>query len=216
MPQTKKQNYLTIKGNGKSEIDRKKSRFLGSAARAKDEASALKFIDKIKNANKKANHNAYAYVVGPHDHIQRKNDDGEPTNTSGLSILNDIKHKHLHNVVVVVTRYFGGTELGASHLARTYGETASAAIENGGIVKRVLQTKIDLQISYHQFGTLKYNLHQNNVHIINVHYTNNVTVTVSINTPEVKTFLKTFTNLLNDQYKSKIGSQQYVEIDYQP
>ena len=211
-----KRNYLTIKKYGIYEIDRKKSRFIGRAQRASSETEAIQFINRIKANNKRANHNAYGYVTGYRDHIQRKNDDGEPTNTSGLSILNDIKHKHLHNAVVVVTRYFGGTELGASHLARTYGETASKAIERAGIVKKVLQTQIKLQIDYRQLGSLKYYLIQHHYHIAHIKYTNNVTVTVAVNSPQVKAFIKRIINLLSDKLQYKVGSEHYTEVDYQP
>lgn len=210
------QNYLTIKEHQQAipfEIVRKRSRFIGRAKRVGNEKEALQFINAVKGANKKASANAYAYVIGRDDHIQRKNDDGEPNNTSGLSVLNDIKHKNLHNVVVVVTRYFGGTELGASHLARTYGETASGAIEKADIVKQVMQTQVELRLNYNLFGKLQYYLHQNHYHIVNIKYTDQVVVTVSIDTPKVKAFIKEITNLLSDRFKYQIGKEKYTEID---
>ena len=210
----KKLNYLTIKKDGRFEIDRKKSRFIGHVHRAKDEVDAKKFIQKIKDQNPKATHNCYAYMIGKDDHVQRKNDNGEPNSTAGTPMLDVLKFKHLHNVVVVVTRYFGGIKLGAGGLIRAYSNITSDTIDHTGVVQRILQTEINLTIDYSQLSPLKYYLTQHHYNLINIQYTSKVKVTVAIDVPKVKAFKAKIVNLLDDQLQFQVGGKKYFEIDY--
>ena len=210
----KKLNYLTVKKDGHFEIDRKKSRFIGHVHRAKNETDAQNFIQKIKDQNPKATHNCYAYLIGKDDHIQRKNDNGEPNSTAGTPMLDVLKFKHLHNVVIVVTRYFGGIKLGAGGLIRAYSNITSATINHTGVVQRILQTKINLIINYSQLNPLKYYLTQHSYNLINIAYTSHVTVTVAIDTPQIKKFKQKIINILADQIRFQVGKETYFEIEY--
>ncbi|QBP18818.1 YigZ family protein [Acetilactobacillus jinshanensis] len=210
----KKLNYLTIKQFGTFELDIRKSRFIGHVQRIKNEAEAKQFINKIKDQNKKATHNCFGYVIGKDDHIQRKSDNGEPANTAGTPILDVIKMKHLHNVVVVITRYFGGIKLGAGGLIRAYSNITTDTINNTGIVQRILQTKIDVIVDYHEFNPLNYYLKQNHYNVINTEYTSKVTVTVAVNTPDIKTFKNKIISLLSNRVTFKVGKKMYFEVDY--
>ena len=107
------EEYLTVGGTGQDMVVIKRSKFIGTAAPASDEAEALAFIEKIKDEHKQATHNVYAYQIGENNQLQRFSDDGEPSGTAGMPVLEVIKQMDLRNVVVVVTRYFGGTLLGA-------------------------------------------------------------------------------------------------------
>src|SRR5699024_10060695 len=115
-----------------------KSRFIGYVKRVETEENALAFIDEIKKKHHDATHNCSAYLIGEHDQIQKANDDGEPTGTAGVPILEVLKKKKLKDTAVVVTRYFGGVKLGAGGLIRAYGSTTSKAINATGIVVREL------------------------------------------------------------------------------
>ncbi|WP_439646091.1 IMPACT family protein [Secundilactobacillus silagei] len=114
----------------------KKSRFICSVQRATTKETADVFIESVRQANPKANHNCFAYMLGEHDEIQRESDDGEPSGTAGVPILEVLKRMALHDVVAVVTRYFGGTKLGAGGLIRAYSNSTSRAIEQVGLVKK--------------------------------------------------------------------------------
>jgi len=102
-----RENYLTVKGYGESEIVISKSRFLTYIERAETEEDAISFIDRIKKMHHNATHNCSAYIIGEHDNIQKANDDGEPSGTAGVPMLEVLKKQGLKDTVVVVTRYFG-------------------------------------------------------------------------------------------------------------
>ena len=130
-----KKPYLTIKENGEATIEIKKSEFICSLARTETEEEARAFIDEIKTKHRKATHNCFAYMIGLNDEIQRESDNGEPSGTAGVPILEVLKNLELHNVTAVVTRYFGGIKLGAGGLIRAYSNATSNAIEKVGVVR---------------------------------------------------------------------------------
>ncbi|MBW1605967.1 YigZ family protein [Lactobacillus sp. Sy-1] len=210
----KEQTYLTVKSSGANEIIIKKSRFIGSVKRVKTEEEAKAFVDQITEENKSATHNCYAYMVGQDDHIQRKSDNGEPSGTAGLPILDAIKLKQLHDVAVVVTRYFGGIKLGAGGLIRAYSNATTEAINHIGVVERILQTKISIQIEYSLLEQLKYFLNLEAVYIDDIQYGADVDVIVAVPADEVDHFEKQIVELLNDRAKITPGDQEYFEVDY--
>ncbi len=110
--------YYTVKLEGSDQQIIQKSRFIGYVKRVTTEEQAQNFILSIKKKHNDANHNCSAYMIGEHDHIQKANDDGEPSGTAGVPILEVLKKRELKDTVVVVTRYFGGTNLGAGGLIR--------------------------------------------------------------------------------------------------
>lgn len=123
------QPYLSIGAPSAAELVEKKSRFIGQAAPATSEQQAQAFIEQVRAKYRDASHHVYAMQIGPQDQIQRSNDAGEPAGTAGRPTLEAIKNADLHNLVVVVTRYFGGTLLGAGGLTRAYGKTAQLALQ---------------------------------------------------------------------------------------
>ncbi|UQS86988.1 YigZ family protein [Nicoliella spurrieriana] len=210
----KEQTYLTVKTSGSNEIDIKKSRFIGSVKRVKTEAEAKEFVAQIIEENKSATHNCFAYMVGQDDHIQRKSDNGEPSGTAGLPILDAIKLKQLHDVAVVVTRYFGGIKLGAGGLIRAYSNATTEAINKVGVVERILQTKINIEIEYSLLEQLKYFLEQSDIYIDDIQYGADVTVVVAVPADQIEGFKKQVIELLNDRAKISTGDQEYFEVDY--
>lgn len=118
---------------GKSEIIVKKSRFIGQAAPVFSEEEALEFIASVRQAHPGATHCVYAYSVGLGDFAEKASDDGEPKGTAGYPVLEVIKKRDLQNVVCTVTRYFGGTKLGAGGLIRAYTNAASLALDDAGL-----------------------------------------------------------------------------------
>ena len=117
--------YFTVKGYGEHEIIIEKSRFICYVSRATTEEEAQSFIQNIKKKHWDATHNCSAYLIGAHDQIQKANDDGEPSGTAGVPMLEVLKKRKLKDTVVVVTRYFGGIKLGAGGLIRAYSKSTS-------------------------------------------------------------------------------------------
>ncbi|GAA3614466.1 YigZ family protein [Secundilactobacillus similis] len=207
------ENYLTLKANGQHTIDIKKSQFICSLARISTKEEAEAFIEATRKANPKANHNCFAYLLGEHDDVQRESDDGEPSGTAGVPILEVLKMTDLHNVCAVVTRYFGGIKLGAGGLIRAYSNATSRGIEAVGVVKRVLQTDLALTVSYANFDKLNYYLQQNTVSVLDTTYAENVTVQIAVDVPDVEATQTAVTNLLAGQVTFAVGEDHYHDVD---
>ena len=156
-------NYKSIHKEGRDEIIINKSRFIGTACPVETEEEALEFIDKIKKEFKDATHNVYAYVIGENSNIQRFSDDGEPSGTAGMPVLNVIKQENIKNVAVVVTRYFGGVLLGAGGLVRAYTKSSKIALESGIIVDKKLFYDVLFKLDYTLLGKMDNELLKNNV-----------------------------------------------------
>ncbi len=206
---------LTIANNHTFEQTIKKSRFICSLAKVHSEDEAQTFINSVQAANKKANHNCFAYTIGDHFEIKRESDNGEPSGTAGLPILNTLEKENLHDVVAVVTRYFGGIKLGAGGLIRAYGGTASLAINEVGLVQRVLQKQVIVTVSYSNHEKLKYYLAQNNLSTANEEFGTNVQLTILVNEESVDDTIQDLTNQFNDSLSFQIGEPQMIEIPYE-
>ena len=154
-------NYKSVHKEGRDEIIINKSRFIGTACPVESEEEALEFIDRIKKEFKDATHNVYAYVIGENSNIQRFSDDGEPSGTAGIPVLNVIKQENLRNVAVVVTRYFGGVLLGAGGLVRAYTKGAKIALDSGIIVDKNLFYDVSFKIDYTLLGKMENELLKN-------------------------------------------------------
>ena len=168
--------YYTIKNEAVTEFEEKKSTFIGHALRVYDESEARDYIKKIKSQNKEARHNVYAYIIGENLGIQRYSDDGEPQGTAGIPVLDVIKKIGVTDVVVVVTRYFGGILLGKGGLARAYSKAASSSIKEGGVVEKVKGVPLKINFDYDALGKLQYLFEQNQWFIEDTIYTDKVEV----------------------------------------
>src|SRR5699024_8996911 len=177
--------YYTVNKSGSTELIIQKSRFIGYIKRVETEEAAQQFIDDIKKKHHDATHNCSAYIIGDHDQIQKANDDGEPSGTAGVPMLEVLKRQTLKNTAVVVTRYFGGTKLGAGGLIRAYGSTTSETIKATGIVKRQLMQGFSVTIDYTLLGMLENAFHQSNHIVDSINYLEQVEFIVYADVNEV-------------------------------
>ena len=122
------ESYTTIEGTAEAAIVEKKSEFIAAASFADTEQAALRFLEEVRARHRTANHNVYAYLLRQGGRT-RYSDDGEPQKTAGLPVLEVLRHSGLTDLIVVVTRYFGGTLLGTGGLVRAYTAAAQAALE---------------------------------------------------------------------------------------
>lgn len=164
---------LTIFNEASDEFEEKKSVFIGQIKHAQNEEEARKYIDSIIKKQKKARHNVYAYIL-KEGNIERYSDDGEPSGTSGISVLNVLEKYGLSDVVLVVTRYFGGILLGASGLSQAYRRAAYMAVKKSEIMEEVNGHKIKLRISYEILSKMEYELNKNHIKIENISYSDKV------------------------------------------
>lgn len=147
--------YRTVEQFGQDEVMIEKSTFIGYAKPISSEEEALAFIQEIKKKHRDATHNVPAYVLGEHNDIQRCNDDGEPSGTAGVPVLEVLKKEDVRDVAVVVTRYFGGIKLGTGGLVRAYTKGAKIALEAAGIITKVLYQVVIVSVDYTMLGTLQ-------------------------------------------------------------
>src|SRR5699024_12838026 len=131
--------YFTVNKSGSDEYFIQKSRFIGYIKRVETEEAAQDFIKEIKKKHHDATHNCSAYLIGQSDEVQKANDDGEPSGTAGLTMLEVLKKQQLKDTVVVDTCYFGRVKLGTGGLIRAYGTATSEAIQKTGVGERSIR-----------------------------------------------------------------------------
>lgn len=207
------ENYRTIKEDGIHEIDIKKSRFICHLKRVKTEEEAIGFIDEIKKEHWKATHNCSAYTLGMNDEIQRAHDDGEPSGTAGVPMLEIFLKRDLKNVVAVVTRYFGGVKLGAGGLIRAYGGSVNEAVKEIGLIERQLQLLIDVTVSYSQSGGVEHSLRQAHYTVQDISYTDNVTFHCVVPVEYEEIFKNDVINWTSDDADIIVGKKAWIEVD---
>ena len=146
---------LCLKG-GSGEVVEKKSRFIAQVSPVKNEEEALQFIARIRKENRDARHNCYAYVTGPGGSIEKFSDDGEPSKTAGMPMLDLLRKRGLKNVCVVVTRYFGGILLGTGGLVRAYTAACTAGLDACVTAERQQGVLATWTVDYGLYGKLQY------------------------------------------------------------
>ena len=203
--------YYTVKDSGENEIVIEKSRFIAHVARTETEEEAQEFIQNIKKAHWNATHNCSAYMIGEHDQIQKANDDGEPSGTAGVPILEVLKKKHLKDTVVVVTRYFGGIKLGAGGLIRAYSKATSEGINATGVVQRKLMRIISTKVDYTWLGKLENELRSSVYLIKEIHYLDTVVIDTYVEEEQTESFTQWMIELTNGQGEISNGELVYLE-----
>ncbi|MGP7818551.1 YigZ family protein [Niallia sp. 01092] len=203
--------YHTVQGYGEHELIIQKSRFIAHIQRVETEEKAQEFIQEIKKKHKDATHNCSAYLIGEHDQIQKANDDGEPSGTAGVPMLEVLKKKHLKDTVVVVTRYFGGIKLGAGGLIRAYGKATSEGIAATGVVERKLMRIISTSIDYTFLGKLENELRSSPYQIKEIHYLEAVEIETFIEIDHIQDFKDWITDLTNGQAIITEKEEVYLE-----
>ncbi|NKE06811.1 YigZ family protein [Mesobacillus selenatarsenatis] len=206
-------SYFTVKGHGINEIEIQKSRFIAFISRAETEEQAQQFIMDIKKKNWNATHNCSAYLIGENDQIQKANDDGEPSGTAGVPILEVLKKKQLKDTVVVVTRYFGGIKLGAGGLIRAYGKATSEGLSATGIVERKLMQVMHTTIDYTLLGKVENELRSSVYQLKHIHYLDKVTLETYVEEAKKNEFTEWMVELSNGQAEIHDGEVIYMEED---
>lgn len=207
-------HYYTVKQSGEHEIVIEKSRFIAQIARVETEAEAQEFIQTIKKRHWNATHNCSAYLIGENDQIQKANDDGEPSGTAGVPILEVLKKRHLKDTVIVVTRFFGGIKLGAGGLIRAYGKSTSEGLNAVGIVERRLVQIMHVKVDYTWLGKLEKELRASEYTIKEIHYLDTVEIESYVSEDKVESFSSWMVELTNGQCEIQGGAMVYLEEDY--
>ncbi len=194
-------NYRTLKGFGSAKLVVKKSVFIGYASPASTKGEASAFIEKIKSHHIDATHNVSAYLINDRKNFSVSyDDDGEPRGSAGRPVLKLIQNRRLTNIVVVVTRYFGGIKLGYGGLVRAYSDTASLAIENAGIIEVYETGQFDVIFPYNLFHIVRETVEKAGGRIVGEEYGELVKFTIETRKDEAERLMK----LLAEKTKGKI------------
>lgn len=207
-----RKDYHTIQGYGESEIVIQKSRFITYVNRAETEEQAQEFINNIKEKHKSANHNCSAYIIGEHDNIQKANDDGEPSGTAGVPMLEVLKKQGLQDTVVVVTRYFGGIKLGGGGLIRAYGKATTEGIDVAKVVERKLHHLMKVSIDYTWLGKVENEVRNSVYPLKEIIYADQVEVLVFTKANEEADFINWMAEITNGQAKIEIVEKEFLEF----
>ena len=189
--------YRTLEASGRTEHRVEGSRFVADAMPASTREEVSDEIGAVRDREPKATHHCWAYRLGRTGDDVRYEDDGEPGGTAGQPILRQIDARALTNTLVVVTRYFGGTELGTGGLARAYGEAADGALDRASVVERVVRTPVHLRFQYDDTAPAQRILRRFDTEVRDSTYTDVTTLEVGVRQSEVKAFVEAFTNALS-------------------
>ena len=203
-------SYKTLHQYGEDKYIVEKSTFIGYAKPIKTEEEAVEFINEIKKKHKDATHNVWAYTVGENMNIQRYSDDGEPQGTAGIPTLEVIKKEDLRDVVVVVTRYFGGIKLGAGGLVRAYTKGAKVGIEAGIVIEKVKYTEVKIKIDYNLLGKIQNEIMNLELTIKDTIYGEDVEIIVYVRNEDVENLKSRIIDITNAKANVTLGEEYYL------
>lgn len=206
--------YKTVKSENNDEFVEKRSRFIGYCRPAATEQEALDYINKIRSKHWDATHNVYAYIIRETG-VKRCSDDGEPQKTAGVPVLDVLEKNGLTDVVVVVTRYFGGIMLGAGGLVRAYSHGSRIAVEAAGIIAMRECLLCNVSCSYSQYGKIAALVPECAGVIDDTKFTDVVSISFHISEEERKRLDKEIAEATGGTVKTeKSGSKFFVFEDF--
>lgn len=206
-------SIITIKQAHSIENVISKSRFIAYIKPVSTENEAKAFIDEIKTKHKDATHNCSAYTVGPEMNIQKANDDGEPSGTAGIPMLEILKKQEIHNVCVVVTRYFGGIQLGAGGLIRAYSGAVRDVIYDIGRVELREAIPVTVTLDYDQTGKFEYELASTTFLLREQFYTDKVSYQIDVVKNEYDAFIDFLNRITSGNYDLKQEDLKLLPFD---
>lgn len=187
--------YKTLLKQSEDSFVIHKSRFIGHGCPCETEEAALAFLAEIREKHRDANHNCYAYIIGPNMGVMRYSDDGEPGGTAGMPIIEVMKARGVTNCAVVVTRYFGGILLGAGGLVRAYSQGAAAALNACGVGVMHPTARYLMEIPYPMLSRMDYFLKDQPVLVEDKDYTDVISYTFVIRVADEEGFLAQLTDM---------------------
>lgn len=159
---------------GCGEITQKKSRFIATVEPVKTEEEAVAFLECTRKKYWDATHSCTAFTIGPRHQLTRCSDDGEPAGTAGRPMLDVLLGEDVHDVAVVVTRYFGGTLLGTGGLVRAYSQAVQEGLKNTVILEKCRAVRLEIRTDYHGIGKIQYLLGQSRIAVLRSEYAEDV------------------------------------------
>ena len=209
---SKKISYKTVAKSCETLFIEKKSKFITNVYPVETEDEALEFLAGVRKKYSDATHNVYAYIIDENN-IFRYSDDGEPSGTAGMPVLDTIRKEGLVDVLVVVTRYFGGTLLGTGGLVHAYSMGAKQGLLEAGIITRTLCNIVEVTTDYNLVGKIQYKIATENYILEDTVYDNDVTFKICTKIEETQKLIDEITDLTNGRAILKVMSEpKYIDV----
>ena len=205
-------SYSTVLSSASAEIVIEKSRFIGQSFHVEDLEETENIIKEVKKKYYDATHNCFAYIIGEDMSIAKASDDGEPSSTAGVPMLELMKKLNLTNTLVMATRYFGGIKLGASGLIRAYAKTAKISLEANSIVNKDVFNRIILEIDYSLIGRIQKFLENNQIIHDAPIFTEKVELNLYEKDEKIEGLQKDLLDITNANCKLVIGDKLYLNF----
>lgn len=204
-------SIIFLKEGGEGYYEEKKSRFLAACYRIESEEEAVGLIEAVKKKYWDARHNCYAYVLGANNELMRFSDDGEPSGTAGKPILEVLTARGIHNCLIIVTRYFGGTLLGTGGLVRAYQKSSIDAVDNSILARRTKGSRITISTDYSSAGKIQYVAQQNGWMLTDTIYAADVSLVIEVPMPERERVVKEAVQITSG--KAVINEENDIDIE---
>lgn len=206
-------SYRIIKEFTQASFIERKSEFISYTTPATSEEEAIAFINQIRKKHYDATHNCFAYIIGEGSMVQRSSDDGEPSGTAGMPILQVLKKEELTNIVLVVTRYFGGILLGAGGLIRAYTEGAALAIKNAK--KQIVRPfeVFHINIDYTYLGKIQHEISKKTYTLFDTQFSENVLMIILIEPKDKEDFTSDIMEWTSGSAIIEHKGQEMIKID---
>ncbi len=209
MPQIQHPPYRCLEEGGTGEIIEKKSRFIATVRKVESEEEATAFIEELKKKYWDASHNCSAFVIGQGARLTRCSDDGEPSGTAGRPMLEVLLQEGICNIAVVVTRYFGGTLLGAGGLVRAYVAAVKAGLDESLVVTMCYATRLKIITNYTDIGKIQYLLNKQGILQRNAEYTDIVSLEAVFPAEEEGRLIKELTEATAGRVQTEVLAREY-------
>jgi uncharacterized YigZ family protein len=207
-----KEAFNTVYEDGFGEIIVKKSKFIASIHPVNSEEEAVEYIETLKKKYWDATHNCSAFIIGLDNPLMRCSDDGEPSKTAGRPMLDVLIAHDLTNLVVVVTRYFGGTLLGTGGLVKAYQSAVLEGLKNSIVIKKELGSMLELTTDYNFIGKIQYFIGQEQFSVMSSEFTDIVKLTLLVPPSRKSEFFKKVTELTSGSANITEKEQVYFSI----
>lgn len=204
-------SVIFFKKGGEGYYEEKKSRFLAAAYRISDEQEALAYIEAARKKYWDARHSCYAYVLGGNNELMRFSDDGEPSGTAGKPILEVLTGRKIHDCIIIVTRYFGGTLLGTGGLVRAYQKASLDAIDNSTLARRTKGSRITVTTDYSGAGKIQYTAAQNGWTVEDIIYAADVSLIIAVPEDMTERVIKEAADITSG--RAQISEEKNIDIE---
>ena len=202
------EGYTTVKQYGAAEYEDRKSVFIGEALPVSSEAEALEFLASVKKKYPDARHHVYAYVLRDNS-IMRFSDDSEPQGTAGMPVLDVIRKRGCTDVIIVVTRYFGGTLLGTGGLVRAYTAAAVGALESAEIIRYDIYSTVSIEIGYPDYSRITSALSERGFRVEDTDFSEKVTVLGTLPKTELEALVASLTEITSGRAGIEILEEKF-------